>query len=280
MGVGRVERGRQGVDLPDCTERMVLRIGAAGAVYVRDEVATEWPLTVVVEGEEWVTLVCSPTHLDELLVGFLLSEGVIEQPEEIRRLEFTADGTRAEIVVGRDVRSLKDLLFQRRYLTSCCGKGRVSVYFETDARTVRPVTGDVQLLPADCHRLIDELQKASALFRRTGGVHNACLATAEGILVVRSDIGRHNALDKVYGYARLNGLSVADKVVAFSGRVSSEVLLKVAKIGAPVVLSKSAPTELALALAEDLGITVVGFIRGAEMNVYTHPERIELSSLG
>jgi FdhD protein len=263
--------------LPASVERTVLRIERDGYAYVRDEVVTEWPLTVQVNGEEFVTLVCSPTHLDELTVGFLHSEGIVESPDEIERLTFDADLGTVAATVRRDVSGLRDVLFARRYVTSCCGKGRAQVYFDTDLRTARRVEGRVTLRPQDCVRLVEELQGSSALFRRTGGVHNACLATPSGVVVARSDIGRHNALDKIYGHCLLNGLEVSDKVVAFSGRVSSEVLLKVAKIGVPVVLSKSAPTELALAMAEDLNITVVGFIRGDGLNVYTHPERILLS---
>jgi FdhD protein len=118
------------------------------------------------------------------------------------------------------------------------------------------------------------LQNGSVIFQQTGGVHNATLCSESKIIVARSDIGRHNALDKLYGYCLLQQIPVRDKIIAFSGRVSSEVLLKVSKIGVGILLSKSAPTDLALQLAEDLNITVVGFIRGNKLNVYTHPEHI------
>jgi FdhD protein len=275
-GVGWVRQTKWAApELPAVATRMVLKETRAGFVYVRDEVATEWPLTVMVNGAELVTLVCTPTHLEELVVGFLHSEGVVRQPEEILDLAFGADVDRVDVLVARAVEELRESLFTRRYITSCCGKGRASVYFANDAELVRPVEADVHLRPDQCRALIRRLQEGSEVFQRTGGVHNACLASPDEVLVARCDIGRHNALDKLYGYALLHGLPVADKVIAFSGRVSSEVLTKAAKIGVSVVLSKSAPTELALALADELNLTVVGFVRGDGMNVYTHPERID-----
>ncbi len=121
---------------------------------------------------------------------------------------------------------------------------------------------------------MEELQQQSEQFMRTGGVHNAALAEPDGLLAVRTDIGRHNALDKIYGHMLRSRISVKNKLIVFSGRLSSEVLLKISKIGAGIVLSKSAPTDLALRLADDLQITVIGFARGSKMNVYTHPNRI------
>jgi FdhD protein len=118
------------------------------------------------------------------------------------------------------------------------------------------------------------LHDSSDDFQATGGVHNAALCEPDRLLAVRADIGRHNALDKLFGHSLRSGISPHGKIIAFSGRLSSEVVLKTAKIGAAVLLSKSAPTDLALDLAHDLGITAVGFIRGDRMNVYTHPERI------
>jgi FdhD protein len=121
------------------------------------------------------------------------------------------------------------------------------------------------------------MQEQSTDFKQTGGVHNAALCTSDELIISRTDIGRHNALDKIYGYCLQKKIPRADKVLAFSGRLSSEVLLKVAKIGIGIILSKSAPTTLGIDLANDLGITMVGFIRQNQLNVYSHPERINLN---
>jgi FdhD protein len=125
-----------------------------------------------------------------------------------------------------------------------------------------------------CFRLMQLLQERSTDFQATGGIHNAALCTPNELVIVRSDIGRHNALDKIYGYCLQHELSLSDKLIVFSGRVSSEVLLKVSKMGIGIILSKSAPTTLALDLARDLGITIVGFLRGQTFNVYTHVDQI------
>lgn len=136
----------------------------------------------------------------------------------------------------------------------------------------------VRITTDDCFRLMRDMQDSAVTFQETGGVHNAALCDVNGIVLSRMDIGRHNALDKIYGYCIRNNISMQDKIIVFSGRISSEILMKVSKIGCEIVLSKSAPTELALQLAEQLGITTVGFIRQNALNIYTHKERIQLST--
>lgn len=248
---------------------------ATGSVRFEDEVVTEYPLTVLLNGEEVATIACSPSHLEDLVLGFLAAEGILrpgEPPEDLYLLP--EEGIAVVEAPGRagapEVSQLG-----KRFVGSCCGKSRTGFYFANDARTARPVEGDLRLHAEGCARLMRALDAASPLFAGTGGVHNAALATREGVEVARTDIGRHNTLDKLYGHALRNGLPLGGRAVVFSGRISSEVLLKVVKMGCPILLSKSAPTDLALDLAEELGVTTVGFLRGDTMNVYTRPERIE-----
>jgi len=244
-----------------------------------DEVVTESPLTIRVNGEEFATLVCTPDHLEELVIGFLASEGVLRDPADLTALAIEERSGMAEVEIAR-VDALLLNLHAKRYVTSCCGKGRQSFVFYTDKRVVQPVQSrDLHLTADACFRLMEGLSESAYVFRQTGGVHNAALCDPNGLLLTRMDIGRHNALDKIYGHCLQHGLSRAGTCLAFSGRLSSEVLLKVAKIGCEAVLTKSAPTELALQLADELGITVVGFIRSDTLNVYTHATRIEGSDL-
>ncbi|MFC4302532.1 formate dehydrogenase accessory sulfurtransferase FdhD [Cohnella boryungensis] len=239
-----------------------------------DEIAAEFPLTIRLDGEEFATLVCSPSDLHDLVVGFLASEGIIRSAEEIKT--FTLDEVRgmAYVDLHRPQSSAKEL-HSKRLIGSCCGKSR-QFYFHNDARTARTVAGGAAIAPQRCFELMKRMQDSSVEFHLTGGVHNAAFFDEADLMEVRSDIGRHNALDKLFGHSLRQRASMRRGVIAFSGRLSSEVVLKAAKIGCPILLSKSAPTDLALRLAEDLGMTCVGFIRANSMNVYTHPQRILL----
>lgn len=247
---------------------------------VEDSIVTESPITIMLNEEEFATLVCSLEYIEELVIGFLASEGVIQAYTDVTDL-FVDETTGYAYVRAEKVNRYNQMFHSKRYVTSCCGKSRQSFYFYNDARTVKKLeTTGVTISSADCFRFMQAMQQSAKLFQDTGGVHNAALCDANGIVVSRMDIGRHNALDKLYGHCLMHSVPVEDKIMVFSGRISSEVLLKVAKIGCSIVLSKSAPTELALRLAQELGITTVGFIRNQSFNVYTWPERIEQAEGG
>ncbi|GAB3792617.1 formate dehydrogenase accessory sulfurtransferase FdhD [Virgibacillus kimchii] len=236
----------------------------------RAELAEEFPLTVVLNGEEFATMICSPTHMHELIVGFLASEGVIRRFDEISSVHIDEDQGFAYVEVDRPL-LIED--HSKRFIGSCCGKSR-QFYFKSDVRTAKTVRSKLTVQVKKSMELMRHMQEESEQFLKTGAVHNAALCTPEELLFIRTDIGRHNALDKIYGHVLENKISLTDKLIVFSGRVSSEVLLKISKIGVGILISKSAPTSLALELANDLGITVVGFARGNKLNIYTHGERI------
>lgn len=237
-----------------------------------DEIVTEMPLTIMLNGEEFATMVCSPEHLEELTIGFLASEGFIRKNDEIKSISIDEGKGIAYVELHVKVTTSHEF-HSKRMIGSCCGKSR-QFYFHNDARTAKTSVSKTAITPAQCISIMKQLQDSSVIFQETGGVHNAALFSGEEIIISRTDIGRHNALDKIYGHCIQNKISVKDKIIAFSGRISSEVLLKAAKIGVGIILSKSAPTNLAIKLAEDLNITAVGFIRGGSFNVYSHSHRI------
>ncbi|MCQ6277557.1 formate dehydrogenase accessory sulfurtransferase FdhD [Bacillus sp. V3B] len=237
-----------------------------------DDIAVEYPLTIKIEGEEFLTLVCSPEHLEELAVGILASEGLIRNLDQIESLSI--DESKGYIYVELHNKKVinKDMI-SKRFIGSCCGKSR-QFFFSNDVKTAKTIMTRTKISVSQCLSLMGKMQESSSEFHLTGGLHNAALCSKEGLIILRSDIGRHNALDKIYGYCIQNKIRLTDKVIVFSGRISSEILLKVSKIGAGIILSKSAPTSLALELANDLGITAIGFTRKDRLNIYTHPERI------
>lgn len=255
-------------------KRTVLRFKNGQMESVEDKIVTEFPVTVKINEEEFVTMVCSPQYIEDMVIGYLASEGVIREYKDIKNIWVQEKEGYVHVTIDK-LNPYFQNLQNKRYITSCCGASRQGFVFINDALTAKKMNDiSVELSIKDCFQLMNKLQQSAATFQETGGVHNAALCDKNGFMLSRMDIGRHNALDKLYGYCLKHHISIRDKVVVFSGRISSEILLKVAKIGCEVVLSKSAPTELALNLAEELGITTVGFIRNDSLNIYTCPERI------
>ncbi|MFB4164054.1 formate dehydrogenase accessory sulfurtransferase FdhD [Alteribacillus sp. JSM 102045] len=243
-----------------------------------DNIVSEVPLTIFVNKKEFATMVCSPLHYKEMVVGFLASEGVILFKSDIHSIEIDEDKGFAYVQLNKKLQ--KDHSFySKRVIGSCCGKSR-QFYFQNDSVTAKISMSTASVTAEQCLHLMGQMQRNSHVFKKTGGVHNAAICTPHHIIVDRADIGRHNALDKLYGHCLLNNISVKDKILVFSGRLSSEVLTKSSKIGIGLVLSKSAPTDLAIKLAEDLNITAVGFIRGSSFNVYSHSYRITQNKKG
>ncbi|MEQ7807110.1 formate dehydrogenase accessory sulfurtransferase FdhD [Priestia megaterium] len=255
-------------------KRTVLRFRNGQMESFEDKIVTEFPVTVKINEEEFVTMVCSPQYIEEMVIGYLASEGVIREYKDIKNIWVQEKEGYVHVTIDK-LNPYFQNLQNKRYITSCCGASRQGFVFINDALTAKKMNDiSVELSIKDCFQLMNKLQQSAATFQETGGVHNAAICDKNGFMLSRMDIGRHNALDKLYGYCLKHHISIRDKVVVFSGRISSEILLKVAKIGCEVVLSKSAPTELALNLAEELGITTVGFIRNDSLNIYTCPERI------
>ncbi|MBU3571946.1 formate dehydrogenase accessory sulfurtransferase FdhD [Priestia aryabhattai] len=255
-------------------KRTVLRFKNGEMESVEDKIVTEFPVTVKINEEEFVTMVCSPQYIEDMVIGYLASEGVIREYKDIKNIWVQEKEGYVHVTIDK-LNPYFQNLQNKRYITSCCGASRQGFVFINDALTAKKMNDiSVKLSIKDCFQLMNKLQQSAATFQETGGVHNAAICDKNGFMLSRMDIGRHNALDKLYGYCLKHHISIRDKVVVFSGRISSEILLKVAKIGCEVVLSKSAPTELALNLAEELRITTVGFIRNDSLNIYTCPERI------
>lgn len=251
----------------------ITRITREGKKEENDPVVTEIPLTIMLGEKQLVTLLCTPEYLKELAVGFLISEGFLKERDKLKGVKIDEDKGIVTVKI-EDISPLTEDLFGKRTITSGCGQGTI-FYHPLDALSCNPISSELKIEQDSVFKLMSELRKVSNLYQSTGGAHTCALChPKEGIITLAEDIGRHNALDKIIGYAFLNNIQFEDKVVVTTGRISSEILLKAAKQGLPGIISRGAPTTLAVEIADKLGITIIGFTRGRRMNVYSHPERV------
>ena len=236
-----------------------------------DKVVRERPVTIFLNDSEIATFMCSPTDLESLAVGFLYTEGVLSGRGDV--LSVSADGKDGVVWVrakGKKM-NIRDIV-SRRLVTTGCGRG-LSFQDPSANRSLR-VRSNLRVDPRALKALMGEFQKRSELYKETGGVHGAALCDSSDLLVLREDIGRHNAIDKVIGHCVLEGFDMSDKILVTSGRITSEMIIKCARSNIPIVVSKSAPTDLGVSLAKSFGVTLVGFVRGSRMNVYSNVSRL------
>lgn len=254
------------------------RVEAGEQARVGAEVITEAPVSLTVNGVAWLSFMCTPVDLEALAVGFLFNEGVISRREEVAAVEVCARGDNVDVLLDRPV--CRPPSWRR---TSGCVGGFTAVEPAAgDAAPAEPGDLAAQALRSDplrleagaVHRLLGALFGGQNLYAQTGGVHSSALADGDRIVVAAEDIGRHNTLDKLAGRCLLDGLAPARRVLLTTGRVSSDMLQKAARLRAPVVVSRSSPTSLSIELADRWGITLVGYVRRDGFNVYTHAERI------
>jgi FdhD protein len=233
-----------------------------------DEVAVEEPLEIRIDGDPLAITMRTPGHDEELALGFLYGEGLIDGPREAGPTEDFAANT---VEISGPLNSHPG---PRRFYTSSscgvCGKGAL----EQVAVTSEPLPDGPRVARSLVAGLPSRLDQPA--FRHTGGVHATGLFDAEGrLLWTREDVGRHNAMDKVIGRALIEGLvPLGERILCVSGRLSFELVQKAAVAGAPILVGVGAPSTLAIELAEDRGLTLCGFARGRSVNVYTRPERI------
>ena len=250
----------------------IIRFTGNESSLIEDEVVRERALTIILNGEELVTLLCSPGEFDYLAAGYLASEDIISSARDIKDLSVN-EGT--AVVRIDTVSAAPTGQTFKRVISSGCGRG-AAVYSAADVTSLKPVTSKLSATPSQVYQLIRDFQHHSELFKETGGVHSAAIAGPTGIEFFAEDIGRHNAVDRLFGRALLEKLDFSDKMLLTSGRISSEIVSKVARRNVGILVSRSAPTSSAIELSVRLNVTLIGFVRGERMNVYTHPERIEL----
>ncbi len=256
--------------------RRVLRVPLSGpAAHRADLLAVEEPLEIQVDGEPLIVTMRTPGHDIDLAAGFLFTEGLLGGIDAISTIRMCDENT-AAVTLGPGAALLRAAARNFMATSACgvCGKDSIEAI---RVRSAFDVAADqVQVSPAVLAGLPDRLREAQRVFKSTGGLHAAGLFTADGtLLALREDVGRHNAVDKLAGWALRSGLlPLAGHVLLVSGRASFELAQKAVMMGLPVLAAVSAPSSLAASLAAETGMTLIGFLRGTTMNVYTGEQRV------
>lgn len=248
-------------------EFRVLQYHPGGFERVPKPLPEESLVVLKVNGQDWVSLYCTPQYLRELALGFLYLEGVIKGLEDVVTVRVCEDSSVVEIVLYQDIP-----LPSRKVITSGCGQGVIHLTGEADFH----LEGGPYLAPGKIFSLLNELYRSSFSYREAGGIHSSGISDGERILWIAEDIGRHNTLDKIKGHCLLEGIETEGKVILTTGRISTEMLLKAARMGVTFLVSRTSPTARAVELAEKWGITLVGYARGESFRVYSHSERLEV----
>ena len=260
----------------------ILKIEQQRGQREQDDVVIEEPLEVRVNGASITVTMRTPGDDFDLAIGLLWTEGIIKSREEIGTIAYCPDEEQPElknVVNVVLVDSARKIESSRRLWSnsSCglCGKATLDAIHQS----CRPIVSSLQVSPELLFSLPSRLRLAQANFERTGGIHAVALFDSSGsLLVLREDIGRHNAVDKVLGAALMGGLSLPDTIMMVSGRLGFEIAQKAVVAGVPLVASISAASSLAIELAAEFGMTAIGFLRGQSMNVYSCSDRVKSES--
>lgn len=235
-------------------------------------VVQETPLALEVNGRELATLVASPHRLNFLVAGFLRLQGFIHSLDDLQALGICAEQGQARVRIRGEVpQQLKPTL------TSGCGTG---ISFELPNAPVAGASSSARFSPGQVFALMRELAARADNYRSHGGIHSAAVGDGTELLLFAEDLGRHNTLDRIAGEALFRGIDLTGKLLVTSGRISTEMVAKAARLGIALIASRTSPTALAIRMAEAAGITLIGYLRGESFELYSHPERLALPGSG
>lgn len=235
------------------------------------ETIVEAPVSLTVNGQVWLTFMCTPVDLEAMAVGFLFNEGIIDKMDEVVDVRVCEHGDNVDVWLNR---SVEQPTSWRR--TSGCTGGVTAV--DALARLDVSFGGDRPRVPPETiGHLVEQLFDSQSLYRETGGVHTSALSNGEKLVIVAEDIGRHNTLDKIAGLCLMNDIQPETRILITTGRISSEMLQKAARMDVPILISRTSPSSLSIEMAERYGITLIGYARKHRFNVYTDPQRVKLT---
>ena len=261
--------------------RTALKWRAENPKAIDDALVVEEPLEIRLAGRRFTLTMRTPGNDEELAAGFLLAEGFIANADElgeIRRVRDAKGGgepNAIDVILNVRAEGLRERLKRNFTISSSCGVcGKTSI--DSITRRIAPIASKAKITASTVLLLANRLRESQEVFAATGGLHACGLFDLEGkLLAAREDIGRHNAVDKVIGWALSNEmLPLSQSLMMVSGRLSFEIVQKAAAAGVPILAAVSAPSSLAVDLADEGGLTLIGFLRDASFNVYTHRERI------
>ncbi|MFX0125549.1 MAG: formate dehydrogenase accessory sulfurtransferase FdhD [Candidatus Hodarchaeota archaeon] len=251
-------------------KKEIIRYNKGTTQTLMDSVASEHIIKLFINGKERLSFATFPLSMDELVIGFLFSEGIISSLDDILSYKYHKNVNEFHINIKNENTNLN-----LPTLTSGCAKGKTFTKLEDiDPTKDRLINFTIFVKNKDVIELMREFQNKSTLFNETGAVHIAALASTTRIKYYYEDLGRHNAIDKVLGKALLDKTLLEDKLLFTTGRISSEIISKIIIAGLPIVVSRSSPTSYAIDLGSKFGVTVIGFCRGNRFNVYSHSSRI------
>ena len=236
------------------------------------EVVGEFPLVLRVNDREIVTLIASPHDLRFLVAGFLRVQGFVSKVDDFLVLSVCNDYGIANVRIRGELPSeLKPIL------TSGCGTG-ITFTLPGAGKLVKLSPQGEPVAPAAVFTLMEQLARKSEKYKSHGGVHSAAIGNRDGLLILHAeDIGRHNTFDRLAGEALLKDVELAGRLLVTSGRVSAEMAAKAAALGIPLIASRTSPTDMAIRICQEAGITLIGYLRGARFNVYAHPEQLSVA---
>ncbi|WNF36160.1 formate dehydrogenase accessory sulfurtransferase FdhD [Bacillaceae bacterium IKA-2] len=232
----------------------------------------EFPITLYLNGHELATFQLTKADLEDWAVGYLYSEGIINKPSDLKKL--TIDEDQGKVLVELyDEFDAEEFSKKQKFFTAGCGKG-VTFFSMTDVKKFPKITANRTISLSYMLKKRHEFSMNSPFYLETGGMHGACIVEIDGSITVREDIGRHNAVDKVLGFAVRKGLDPASLILLTTGRVSYEMLSKAARFGISVIGTRTAATKQAVQLANFLQIEIVGYLRGRMVTVYTSQGKV------
>ena len=251
-------------------------VSAKKAQKTTDYIAEEKPLQIFLNKTYYATIFCSPSNLKELAVGHLLSEGIVKSAEEIDEISFKEKGVcHVKLKANIELEKRLKLLIPSSRVILACGS---TLPYEYSGKLPK-IASNLKVKAEVILNGVSRLNSIAETFKKTGGVHAAAIYKSNGDLIAfAEDVGRHNAVDKVIGLGALNKIDFKECFLTLSGRLTGYIVLKAARVGLPIVASLAAAIDSGIAIAKDVGLTLIGFVRGKCMNIYNFPERIDFNN--